>query len=119
MLNKKLNFWRLAIIFAGITAITLMLLWSFPQEPQAQMMDTSMGNMMKGMQDKNLTIYDLFDAPEAQSEQSQAGHGGDTLSHHQNQSVMVSLNFLSTAIIFLLLPLIIGGAIMLAIAWIR
>lgn len=121
MPHKKLNFWRLAIVFAGLTAVTLILLWSLPQQPKSEMMSNSMGNMMKEMQEKNLTIYDLFDAAEEQTQgnQDEQVQADDTQSHHAPTSIMVTFNFLSTAIIFLFLPLIIGGAIVLAIAWIR
>ncbi len=112
--KKKMNFWRLSFIFIGFIVITLTILWSSPQEPDAQMMSGSMGNMMKEMHTDNITIYDLL-GTESQKEQM-----GDMQSHHQEQSAtIVSMSFLSTAIIFLLLPLIIGGAIILAIVWIR
>jgi len=41
-------------------------------------------------------------------------------SHHQGQApIIYKVNYLSTALIFLLLPLIIGGSIILAIVWIK
>jgi hypothetical protein len=116
--KKKLNFWRLAFLFGGLTIITLFLLWNSPQQPKAQMMQDSMGNMMKQMHVSNIKIYDLLKNGEMQN-QSQ-GQTNEMGSHHQNQaSVVYKLNFLSTAIIFFLLPLIIGGSIILAIVWIK
>lgn len=112
--KKKINFWRLAFIFTGIVVLTLVILWNSPQENKAQMMDKSMGNMMKQMHVDNITIYGLLKGPENQNQMN------DMQSHHQNQSLgVVKLNFLSTALIFLLLPLIIGGAVTLAIVWIK
>jgi hypothetical protein len=116
--KKKLNFWRLAFLFAGLTIITLFLLWNSPQQPKVQMMDSSMGNMMKQMHVSNITIYDLLKNDDMQNQmQSQMS---EMSSHHQNQaSIIFKLNFLSTAIIFFLLPLIIGGSIILTIVWIK
>lgn len=116
--KKKLHFWRLAFIFGGFAIITLLLLWSSPQEPKAQMMTSSMGNTMAQMHVSNITIYDLL-KNENMQEQSQS-QTDSMSSHHDSQSpIVVQLNFLMTALIFLLLPLIIGGSIILAIVWIK
>jgi multisubunit Na+/H+ antiporter MnhB subunit len=113
--KKKLNFWGLTFIFAGFTLITLFLLWSSPTEPKAQMMNTSMGSMMKQMHLSNITLYDLLGNPK---QENQMGDMSEMLKHHQNQAqVIVKLNFITTAIIFLLLPFLIGGSIVLAIIW--
>lgn len=119
--NGKLNFWRLAFLFGGLTIITLFLLWSSPQQPKAGMMNDSMGNMMKQMHVSNITIYDLLKKGETQNPmQSQMSQMSQMSSHHQNQaSIIFKLNFLSTAAIFFLLPLIIGGAVILTIVWIK
>ena len=112
--KKKLNFWRLAYFFIGLSAIVLFLLWSKPYEAPAQMMGSSMGNMMKDMHVTSSTIYDLFTKSENSSQMNEMHK------HHQEQSPIVyKMNFLSTAIIFLLLPFIIGGAIILTIVWMR
>lgn len=116
--KKKLHFWRLAFIFGGFTIIILFLLWSSPQEPKAQMMTSSMGNTMAQMHVSNITIYDLLKSGNMQKQsQSQT----DSMSsHHASQApIVVTLNFLTTVLIFLLLPLIIGGSIILAIVWIK
>ncbi len=116
--KKKLHFWRLAFIFGGFTIIILLLLWSSPKEPKAQMMTSSMGNTMAQMHVSNITIYDLLKNEQMQ-EQSQ-GQTDNMSSHHDSQApIVVTLNFLTTALIFLLLPLIIGGSIILAIVWIK
>lgn len=112
--KKKLNFWRLSFLFAGFTLITLIILWSSPKETPSQMMSGSMGNMMQEMHLGDITIYDLF---ETESSKDQMG---DMQSHHQERpSIIVNMSFLTAAVIFLLLPLIIGGAIILAIVWIK
>lgn len=116
--KKKIHFWRLAFIFGGFAIITLLLLWSSPQEPKAQMMTSSMGNTMAQMHVSNITIYDLL-RNETMQEQSQ-GQTYNNSSHHESQEpTLAKLNFLTTALIFLLLPLIIGGSIILGIVWIN
>jgi hypothetical protein len=112
--KKKINFWRLAFIFTALIVMILVFEWNSPQEKKAQMMDKSMGSMMNQMHVTNATIYDLF------SKNDNQGSMNEMSSHHPGQSEMIfKLNFISTAIIFFLLPLIIGGAIILGIVWIR
>lgn len=112
--KKKIPFWRLSFISIAFIFITLVALWNSPQEPNAQMMGESMGNMMKTMHLENVTIYDLFSNETDNSQMS------EMQSHHQSQSsVIYNFNFISTAAIFLLLPFIIGGSIVLAIVWIK
>lgn len=112
--KKKLNFWRLTFVFTGFTILTLFFLWNSPSEPKAQMMTDSMGSMMKQMHVSNANIYNFL----AKGEPADMTGMKEMMSHHQNQSqVIVGLNFLTTAIIFLFLPLIIGGSIVLAIVW--
>jgi hypothetical protein len=113
--RKKLNFWRLALGFMGFTMITLMFLWLGPQSPKAQMMTGSMGKMMTEIHAQNLTVYDFFadSIPEDHS-------AGEAENHHENaSSAQRTVNFLTTATVFLLLPLILGGAIVLAIVWFK
>lgn len=108
--KKKLNFWRLAVFYFGMTAAILLLLWSSPYKPKPAMMDGSMGSMMKSMHMQNATIYDLLGNPETQEQTN------DMASHHEN-SPAYDMGILTAAIVFLLLPLILGGSIMLAIIW--
>jgi hypothetical protein len=116
--KKKLNFWRLSLGFGGLVLIALMFLWSGPQEPKAQMMTGSMGNMMADMHGKNITIYDFF--VDVAPEEHSSGQADNHESHHEDApSAMRTANFLTTAIIFLLLPVILGGSIALAIVWFR
>lgn len=110
--KKKLNFWRLAFIYIGLTVTILLLLWSSPYKSQSAMMDGSMGSMMKSMHMSNASIYDLLGNPEAQQQTNESS------GHHDNSPVY-NMAVLTTGIVFLLLPLIIGGSIMLAIIWIK
>jgi len=116
--KKRINFWRLCFVFSGLTFITLVLLWSSPKLPKAQMMDGSMGNMMKQMHVEGTTIYDLFSSENGKSQMKE--NMKEMHSHHQGQSTIIfKLNNLSTAIIFILIPFIIGGTIILTIVWIK
>jgi len=113
--KRKNNFWRLTFIFLGLTIFILVLLWNSPQSPKAQMMDSSMGNMMKQMHVGSKTIYELFGTKSGQNSMNES-----MSSHHQDKtSMMYRLNFVSTAVIFFLIPFIIGGAIILTIVWIK
>jgi hypothetical protein len=111
---KKRNFWRLALFFSALVIITLVILWQAPGEPVASMMPDSMGNMLKQMHLNNITIYDLFksDAMQAQM-QAMPGHQPGQL------RFSLQLSALTTTTIFLLLPFIIGGAVILGIVWIK
>lgn len=109
----KLNFWRLTVLFLGMTITILFLLWSSPNKSKSAMMDSSMGSMMKNMHASNLNIYGLLQNPS--NEQSQASN---TAEHHKD-SAAYKIGVLSSSIVFLLLPLLIGGSIILAIIWIK
>lgn len=129
--KKKMNFWRLAFIFAGITILVLVFEWSSPKQQKAAMMNVSMGQMMKNMQLSNLNIRDLVKGSEMTQSPSSTSNSTTSLSndgnssstdiHHDEEenSKIVKMSFYSTAIIFLLLPFIIGGSIILAIIWIK
>ena len=112
--KKKLNFWRLVFIFSGIVIIALFFEWTSPQKEKASMMTQSMGNTAKGMHLSNPTIYDLLGKPEM-SQQAR-----DMSSHHPDEPTNIErMGVLTTIIIFGLLPFIIGGAVVLAIVWIK
>lgn len=111
--KKKRNFWVLALTFMLMTVIVLVSFWGAPQTPKATTMDSSMGNMMKSMHLSGIKIYDLFRQHDGQNENEAANH------HSGQASVIFKLNFLSTAVIFILLPFLIGGSILLTIVWIR
>ena len=112
--KKKLNFWRLSFIFIGITVLILFMLWSSPQASKATMMNSSMGNMMKSMHVSNIKIYDLFGQSEHAKQMNEVNQ------MHSNQApIIYKLSFVTTSLIFILLPFIIGGTIILAIVWFK
>jgi hypothetical protein len=115
--KKKLNFWRLTVIFMGVIVISLSSLWLSPQGTKATMMNVSMGNMAKDMHLSNITVYDLIDTQETEAE-TQAD-SSDSTEHHLEKSGTRTLGIITTLIIFGLLPLLIGGSIILAIVWIK
>jgi hypothetical protein len=110
--KKKLNFWRLAVLFAGMTITILFLLWSSPYKSKSSMMNGSMANMMKSMHTSNLNLYGLLQNP------STSQQAISTKAHHEN-SPAYKLGILTSSIVFILLPLVIGGSIILAIIWIK
>jgi hypothetical protein len=119
--KKKLNFWRLAVIFMGLTVVTLIALWLSPQEKKATMMTESMANM-SSMHLENVTIYDLIGSSDADMSSSSAPpmQTGEESVHHEEETSSVKLmGIITTIIIFALLPLIIFGTIILAIVWIK
>ncbi len=111
--KKKINFLRLAVIFSSFIIITLFFLWSAPNKQQASMMPGSMGNTMAKEHLNNITIYDLLKLDEMKEQANSS-----TEAHHDN-SALFQISSLTTGIIFLLLPLIVGGSIVLAIVWIK
>lgn len=120
--KKKIHFWRLAFLFAGITILVLFFQWSAPNQQKAAMMNTSMGDMMKSMQLSNVNIRDLVKGNDMAQSSSNGSNSssGSTDSHHSDEnSRILKMSFLTTAIIFLSLPLIIGGTIILTIIWIK
>jgi hypothetical protein len=119
--KKKLNFWRLAVIFSGFTVITLIALYLSPQEKKASMMNESMANMAS-MHLEDITIYDLIGSPNTDMSSGGAAQSATKTGeeHHEDgtSSVMVA-GIISTVIIFTLLPLLICGTVILAIVWIK
>jgi hypothetical protein len=115
MFNKtKIIFWRMAFIYGGIAVITLFLLWNSPSAGQSKMMNKSMGNSMKSMHLTNTTIYNLFRGENMSKQmESMASH------MEKPDPIKYNVGFLGTSIIFLLIPFIIGGTIVLGIVWIK
>lgn len=112
--KKKMHFWRLVFIFGALILITLFLLWSGGPVQKASMMESSMAGMMQSMHLSNITIYSLFDAMETQQEIS----ASESQQLSQEPGIY-QMSILTTSIIFILLPFIIGGAIILGIVWIK
>ena len=117
--KKKIHFWRLAFIFAGITILILFFQWSAPNQQKAAMMNTSMGEMMKSMQLSNVNIRDLVKGSNDMTQGSSSSSSSTDSHHSEDQSNILRMSTLTTAIIFLSLPLIIGGTIILTIIWIK
>jgi hypothetical protein len=112
--KKKIIFWRMAFIYGGITIISLFLLWNSPSMVQSKMMASSMGNTMKSMHLSNTTIYGLFSGENMSNQMaSMASHTGKL------DSMKYNVGFYGTSIIYLLLPFIIGGTIILGIVWFK
>lgn len=121
--KKKLNFWRLTVIFLSFTVITLISLYLSPQEKKASMMDKSMANMA-GMHLENITIYDLVNSSDSETGNQDSGTAAQRTSnasqHHEDENSAVrTMAIVTTIIIFTLLPLLICGTIILAIVWIK
>lgn len=120
--KKKLNFWRLTVIFLGFIAITLASLWLSPQGKQASMMQESMANMSK-MHLENVTIYDLVGSSDSDSGSSdsaiQTTSDNDTHQQEDGTTGIQTLGMITTIIIFTLIPLLLCGIIILAIVWIK
>lgn len=112
--KKKLHFWRLAFIFTGITIVILFMLWSSPQQGKAAMMGGTMGSMMKSMHVSNIRIYDLLSKPDHTELMNQMNQ-----QHRGQAPIIYKLSFITTALIFILLPFIIGGTIILALVWFK
>lgn len=119
--KKKLNFWRLAVIFSGFTVITLIALYLSPQEKKASMMNESMANMAS-MHLEDIKIYDLIGSPNIDTSSGAAAQSTTKTGaeHHEDEtSGVMAMGIISTVIIFTLLPLLICGTVILAIVWIK
>lgn len=115
--SKKRSFWLLTIVFAGITMVALQMEWSSFRGPESTMMNQSMGNMMRQEHLGNTTLPHLlaYNAPENMAGQS-SGHSNH---HGETDRMMFGINRVTTVVIFSLIPLILGGAVMLAVIWIK
>ncbi|MEL7647683.1 MAG: hypothetical protein AAGU76_06290 [Sedimentibacter sp.] len=112
--KKKLNFLRLSVLFSGMTITILFLMWSSPNNTKSAMMNTSMVSMMKDMHVSDLSMRDLLQNPGAQNYQQES----DIEEHHED-SPLYKIGILTTSVVFLLIPFLIGGSVMLGIIWIR
>lgn len=110
--KKKLNFWRLAILFIGFTVTILLLLWNSPTIPKPAMMNGTMGDTMRGMHTSNITIYDLLGNSEVKQQVAEK-------EEHHAKSPVYAIGVWTTGVIFLLMPFILGGSVILAIIWMK
>lgn len=117
--KKKHHFLQLAFIFGAITIISLMASWGYRNASDAskEMMGQSMGKMMQGMHLQNITIGDLI----RQQESAEAASNTGMESHHagSGNTGLETGHFMTTAVIVILLPFIIAGAVFLAIVWLK
>lgn len=110
MKDKKKGFWLLTIIFGllAMSALMVNLLTVTPGEDEG----ISMGGMMKAHHAENLKPGDLLKLSE--SDHSMNSNQG----HHEVTPVMQNIAFFTTIIIFLLLPFLLGGTVLLLVLWI-
>lgn len=114
--KKKHHFLQLAIIFGSITIITLLSAWGYRSsvETGMSMMGQSMGNMMRTMHARNITVSDLL----RQEEQMEMATGME--GHHNNQDMHLKIShYITTAMIVILLPFIIAGSVFLGVVWLK
>ncbi|BCN29584.1 hypothetical protein bsdtb5_08790 [Anaeromicropila herbilytica] len=81
-------------------------------------MNKSMSSMAIGMHLENSTVYDLLQKEESiNSDQNITKETSNQV--NEDSSETKTLGIITTVIIFGLLPLILGGSIILAIVWIK
>ncbi|AIQ14402.1 hypothetical protein [Paenibacillus durus] len=116
MFNKqKRPFWQLSSVFAVIIMLVLALSWSNPAENAAQM-DASMADMMSNEILGSATIPDLFTIGTMDSPEASSGNGGHS-GHHDQTGRLYAIHLITTALLVFTLPIIIAGAVFLAIVW--
>ncbi|NJJ40856.1 hypothetical protein [Paenibacillus apii] len=116
MFNKqKRPFWQLSFVFAVIVILVLALSWSNPSEKVSQM-DTSMADMMSNEVLGYATIPDLFNPGTMESTEVLSSNGEHT-GHHDQAGRLYAIHLITTALLVFMLPIIIAGALFLAIVW--
>lgn len=110
--KKKLHFLQLTFVFTAITIGTLLYNWSSNAnlKNSMSMMGQSMGNMMSSMHLKNAKLSDLVTRKEQTSM---------NMNHETKEGYLKDIHYITTIIIVVLLPFIIGGTVFLAIAWFK
>lgn len=113
MARKKKGFWLL-LVFFGLLAL-LGILQAVADGPKMAAHDASMGTTMGSMMQKeygsHLTVAQLLKAPE-----DQAAVAAMAQSHTPPQ-VITFISDLTTAGLYVLLPLILGGVAVLLVLW--
>ena len=111
MNDKKKGFWILLLIF-GLLAVALLSVNQLTMDSSAMGdMDLSMGGMMKKHHISKLNAVDLLRS-------SFEPHGmGNMDGHHPLNQLMNSMSFFTTIIVYLALPLLLGGATFLLVLW--
>lgn len=110
MNGKKRSFWILSAFFGLMIIAGLVINFSTIGESMS-MMGTSMGGMMK-MHAANVKPADLLTG-------ETEDHGmGDMSGHHELPPIMQSLSFFTTLTIFMMIPLLLGGVMLLVVLWV-
>lgn len=113
MARKKMGFWIL-VVFFGFLAL-LGVLRALVDGPQIAAHDASMGTTMGSMMQKqygsHLTVAELLKAPEDPEAVAAMAQS------HTPPQVITFISDLTTAGIYVLLPLILGGVAMLLVLW--
>lgn len=111
MKDKKKGFWILLLIFS-LLAVALLSVNQLTMDSSAMGdMDLSMGGMMKKHHINKLNAVDLLRS-------SFEPHGMATMDgHHPLNQLMNSMSFVTTIIVYLALPLLLGGATFLLVLW--
>lgn len=109
MKDKKRGFWLLLLIFGFLAIFSLAVNWAVtePGDPEIGM---SMGGMMNRHHLGQLTPQQLL-ASEIEP------HAVSIATDQPVSPLIAAMGFISTLIVFLALPLMLGGAVMLAILW--
>lgn len=113
MARKKKSFWIL-VVFFGFFALAGVL-QAVVAGPNTAAHDASMGTTMGGMMQKeygsHLTVAQLLKAPEDPDAVAAMAQ------NHTPPQTIVLISDLTTAGIYVLLPLILGGVAMLLVLW--
>ncbi|MNM98871.1 hypothetical protein D3C81_1114140 [compost metagenome] len=116
MLSKqKRPFWQLCSVFGVIVGLVLALSWGNRTEEVAQM-NHSMADMMKDEHLGNATVKDLFSF-EASDSAVVAADNSEHTGHHIQEGKLYTTHIVTTALLVLTLPMILAGAVFLAIVW--
>lgn len=110
MIKGKNGFWLLTIIFSFIIIFTVMSPYDGEVKPENS--DT-MGFMMKKDHAANISINQLFLANRLYHRQQNSNSSHS----HPLPAFITSMSLFSTSIILVLLPLIIGSAVVMIILW--
>lgn len=117
--KKKHHYLQLVIVFTAVTIISLMSAWGHRSNTETsmdmmgQMMGQSMGKMMSSMHASNISLSSLFQ----QQEKMEMASGME--SHHQAGNKIKTTHFITTAVIVILLPFVLAGAVFLTVMWIK
>lgn len=113
MIKGKNGFWLLLILFSLITMMVVMNGENYGVEIMTEM-DGTMGSLMQKQHPTNLNISSIIKGAVG----SASHHLQTVTGHHQVDFFLRSIDFSGTALILLLLPLMVGGSVLMIILWI-